>query len=273
MQRDGRRRVPDLATVDLFELDFVSDATIDDVADALFAEDRATAGWSCVATPNVDHIVRYRRHPPDRAVAESASVVLPDGMPIVWTSRLVGRPIRARLAGSDLFTALWRRIVAERVPATVVAASREVADRLLAEDPEIGIVVPPMFHLDRPDQVTPVVDELVATCEANGSVFLLICISADKSHHLAARLHERWGDAAPGTPHVLLLGGSADLYLGLKPRAPEWMQRTGLEWLHRLAQEPRRLFRRYLIDDATFVGDVWREWRRTRRTRRTRRAG
>ncbi|MBX3314114.1 MAG: WecB/TagA/CpsF family glycosyltransferase [Actinobacteria bacterium] len=265
MPRDDARKAPGLATVDLFGLDFVSDASIDDVADALVADDRATAGWSCVATPNVDHIVRYRRHPPDREVAESASVVLPDGMPIVWTSRLVGRPIRRRLAGSDLFTALWRRIVAEQVPATVVAASQDVADRLLAEDPAVGIVVPPMFDLDRPDQVAPVVDDLVATCAGNGSRFLLICISADKSHHLAARLHERWGDA-PGTPHVLLLGGSADLYLGLKPRAPEWMQRTGLEWLHRLAQEPRRLFRRYLVDDVTFLGDVGREWRRTRRS-------
>lgn len=265
MRRTAGRKRPLLETVDLFELDFVSEATIDEVADALFDDDRETSGWSCVATPNVDHIVRYRRYPPDRVVAEQSAVVLPDGMPIVWTSRLVGRPIRARLAGSDLFTVLWRRIVAEQVPATLVAARQDVADAMAAEYPGARIVVPPMFDLDRPDQVDPVVDELVEVCAEDRSRFLLICISAPKSHHLSARLQERWGDA-PGTPHVLCLGGSADMYLGLTPRAPRWMQRVGLEWLHRLAKEPRRLFRRYLIDDASFVGDVWREWRRTRRS-------
>ena len=65
---------------------------------------------------------------------------------------------------------------------------------------------------------------------------------------------------------MLLLGASPDFTLGLTRRAPEWMQRYGLEWIYRLGLEPRRLAKRYLVDDVAFLPLVWREWRASRRS-------
>lgn len=251
-------------TEQLFGCHFVADATIDEVADALLAEIASPpGGWRAVVTPNVDHLVRYDRDPAEADVVRAATTVLPDGMPIVWASRRLGRPLRARLAGSDLFAALWPRLVAAGVATVVVAPSDEVADRLGAEHPQLQAVVPPFFDADDDAQATAVVDSVVDTADAAGAGVVVVALSVAKTHLLAARLHERWADL-PAPPIVMLLGAAPEMYLGMQRRAPEWMQRAGLEWLHRLAGDPRRLAKRYLVDDARFLPMVVRERRRLR---------
>jgi N-acetylglucosaminyldiphosphoundecaprenol N-acetyl-beta-D-mannosaminyltransferase len=95
---------------------------------------------------------------------------------------------------------------------------------------------------------------------------VIVALSVAKTHLVAARLRERWADEAT-PPLVMLLGAAPEMHLGLQRRAPEWVQRAGLEWLHRLAGDPRRLAKRYLVDDVRFVSIVRRE-RRDRRRRR-----
>ncbi len=151
----------------------------------------------------------------------------------------------------------------------LIASRPEVTEQLTREHPGAVIIEPPMFSLDDEAAVARLLDEVLAACESSGARFLLSGISTDKGHRLAALLHERWGDE-PGHPAVLLLGASAELYVGYRKRAPAWMQRTGLEWLHRMASDPQRLVKRYLIDDASFVIDIWREWRRNGRGPRAR---
>jgi N-acetylglucosaminyldiphosphoundecaprenol N-acetyl-beta-D-mannosaminyltransferase len=263
----------ELRTEHLFGLDFVADASIDDVVSVLIREaqdDGSTAGvrgWRTVVTPNVDHLVRYRRDPAEEAVAREAMLVLPDGMPIVWASRLLKRPLASRLPGSDLFPALWPRLAELGIPAVVVAPSEEVARRLEAEHPRARCVVPPFFAADDPAQVDAVVDAAAEAVEAVGARLVFVAISVSKTHVVAARMQARWSAPAGGPgpwPVVLLVGAAPEFHLGIVERAPGWAQRWGLEWLYRLAKEPRRMARRYLVDDVLFVRLVWDEWRSNR---------
>lgn len=257
-----------LRTRRLFGYDFVTGADIPGVARAVLdlAEGDGRA-WSCVVTANVDHLVRYEDHPEEAAVAAGATIVIPDGMPIVWASRLLRRPLSARLAGSDLFSELWRHVEDGRVPAAVVASSAEVATHVRAAGPDVGVVVPPMFDVDDEPAVAGVVESVADACTAVGARLLFVGVSMPKHHLIASRLARRWEGSAGPLPVVLLIGASPELHFGLVPRAPRWMQRTGTEWLHRLAREPRRLARRYLVDDLRFLPLVWREWRGSRPSR------
>lgn len=247
----------------LFGLDFVADATIPALADALVVS-AAEPGdsWRCVVTPNVDHLVRYDRFPGEADAARAASLVLPDGMPIVWAGRLLGRRLNGRLTGSDLFGALWPRLAEQSIPTVVLASSDAVGDRLKERHADVRVLVPPLFDVSDEPAVTSVIDWIDRSVDDVGARFVVVGVSMPKHHLIANRLRERWRDR--GTPIVLLLGASADLALGLTPRAPAWMQRSGLEWLYRLYREPRRLARRYLIDDVRFVRLLVREWRSAR---------
>jgi N-acetylglucosaminyldiphosphoundecaprenol N-acetyl-beta-D-mannosaminyltransferase len=250
-----------LRTQRLFGCDFVSEASIDEVAAAVHEGTRDEgAGWRCVVTPNVDHLVRYDRHPDEAAVAADAWINLPDGMPIVWASRLLRRPLRERLAGSDLFAALWPRLAGDGVPTVVIASSDAVAGGLAAEHPAVRTVVPPIFDATDPTEVEAVVDDVLAAVEATDARVVVVGVTMVKHHLLARRLRARW-EGRPSPPIVLLLGASADLYLGFEERAPGWMQRWGLEWLHRLLRDPRRMARRYLVDDPWFAVLLMRELR------------
>lgn len=265
---DPTARYPDRITPPtrhLFGCDFVTGVDIDELVELLIdLPDDDRRSWSCTVTPNVDHLVRYDAHPDEYEVARHATLLLPDGMPIVWASRWLDEPLERRLAGSDLFAGLWPRLAAADTPTVVVASNDEVAGRLAAEHPGARCIVPPMFDVSDEVAVEQLVDRIVETCAEIDAWYLFIGVSMPKHHLLAARLRERW--AGQVSPHVLLLGASADFYLGISKRAPEWMQRSGTEWLHRLASDPRRMARRYLIDDPHFVRLVWRERRARRRS-------
>jgi N-acetylglucosaminyldiphosphoundecaprenol N-acetyl-beta-D-mannosaminyltransferase len=258
-----------LTTQRLFGCDFVSDASIANVADALVDEAAdPTVGWRCVITPNVDHVVRYARIPSEADVARRASLTLPDGMPIVWASRLLHRPLRSRLPGSDLFDVLWPELARRDLPSVVIASDQAVADGLTREHPGSKAVVAPYFTLEDHEVIEQLLDDALAACAEIDARMLFVGVSMEKHHRLAARLAARFDAGTCQPPTVLLVGASPNFYLGLSRRAPRWMQRAGLEWVHRLAQDPARMGRRYLVDDVQFVRLLWREWQRTRPRRR-----
>ncbi len=254
----------------LFGLDFVTGTTVAELADALLREaSSATTQWRCVVTPNVDHLVRYRSRVDEHTVAEHAFMVLPDGMPIVWASRLLRASLSGRLPGSDLFARLWPQIAEHSTPTVILASSERVASLLRAEHPNVEMIVAPMFDLDDHETIETLVTQMVDASRRIDARFLFITVSMPKHHLLALRLEQRWrddsADAPSDKPTVMLVGASPEFYLGLTKRAPRWMQRSGFEWLHRLVLEPRRMGRRYLVDDPKFMLIVWDEWKRRRR--------
>jgi N-acetylglucosaminyldiphosphoundecaprenol N-acetyl-beta-D-mannosaminyltransferase len=202
-----------------------------------------------VFTPNVDHVVTAEENEPFRQSYTRASLSLADGMPIVWAARLLGRPVPEKISGSDLIEPLVARAAANRFRVYLLGSTEQVAGKaadvlraqgVLVCGVDSPIVRDPLSAAER----QPIVDRL----RAARPDLVLVAFGAPKQ--------ELFIDGArscvPGAVFVGL-GASLDFLAGAVRRAPRWMSRCGLEWLYRLAQEPRRLWRRYLVRDPRFA--------------------
>ena len=133
----------------------------------------------------------------------------------------------------------------------VLCSTEEVKNGLLDEHPDATVVVAPMIDTSH-EQVAAVADDLIAAALATDAEFCVVCLGHPKDPMIALAAVDSWpADRLP--PLFLCLGASAELYLGLKKRAPEWAQRHGLEWLVRFLQEPRRMFHRYFVRDLIAI--------------------
>ena len=259
--------------VRVFDLDFVNAANIDPVCETILQDDPGTLDVApVVVTPNTDILLQYRQTPDEgfRSFFSSAWLILPDGQPIVWASRLLGSPLRARLCGSDLFAALWPRLVQQRVPTVVLASSQVIADGLAATHDRATITVAPMIDAADDRALNDMAVQLADQVTESDATVVILCLGHPKDSLIAARLHGALRTRGRPLPYVLCLGGSAEMYLGVRRRAPRWVQRLSAEWLYRFAQEPRRLFRRYVIEDVGFIKVVASEWRAQRGRTRSR---
>lgn len=205
---------------------------------------------------NVDKVVKASRDPEVRSAINSADLVTADGQPIVWASRLLGRPLPERVTGIDLMLALLQLADSHGLSVYLLGARPEVvgrvATRLTREYP--GIRIAGVQHgyfapTEEPGVVAPI-------AEAAPDLLFVAISSPAKERFLA-----RWKDQL-NARFVMGVGGAFDVYAGVTRRAPGWMQRVGLEWLFRLIQEPRRMWRRYLVDDLQFVELLVKELRR-----------
>jgi N-acetylglucosaminyldiphosphoundecaprenol N-acetyl-beta-D-mannosaminyltransferase len=206
--------------------------------------ERGQGGW--VITPNLDHLRSYRRRPELREHFHSADLVLADGMPLVWASRLQATPLPERVAGSDLIWSLSREAAERGASVYLVGGnpgSAEAAAGVL-QDAAPGLEVagahsPPMGFLEDAGERRRTEEEVAA----GDPDIVYVGLPLDKQVELIPRLRERLPNA-----WFLGLGISFSFVCGEVKRAPDWVRATGLEWVHRLSQEPRRLARRYLVD-------------------------
>jgi N-acetylglucosaminyldiphosphoundecaprenol N-acetyl-beta-D-mannosaminyltransferase len=242
-------------TRNLFGFNFVSDHDVTNVVDRITGPQPSDELLPFVLTPNVDYIVRLResRHADLAEVLPRARYVLPDGQPIVWTSRFTGEPLPARLPGSTMFPVMWKRVVDERRPTVVIASNDRTAAALRREYPEAGVVVPHHFNADDRTEVATVAAQVVDSIRATDAEFVFVGISFPKQQRVALAAMDTLRAAGERVPLFLLLGGSFEMYLGEVKRAPTWVQKSGLEWLFRFIQEPRRLFKRYFVTDTRFI--------------------
>lgn len=257
-----------LQRVDVFGLRFVDapdEAHVTrQLLGSLGSDDGAETSLPVVVTPNVHHLVSLDRQPPgaEHELCRRARFVLPDGQPVVLAGRLLGRGITARLAGSTLFGHLWPELCREAIPTLLISPSELVAERLLADHPTAWAYTPPFFDADDDAVLDHLVDICLPLAQDGAAEVVVVGLGNPKQERLVARLLDRWPETGTPRPLFLCLGASLEFEAGLRRRAPRWMQRVGLEWFFRFAQEPRRLFRRYFVEDVRFVGIVWREWRR-----------
>jgi N-acetylglucosaminyldiphosphoundecaprenol N-acetyl-beta-D-mannosaminyltransferase len=244
----------------LFGLDFIDEADLKRVADDIVTNERIDEPLlPVVVTPNVDYLVRRPKAPqPARRVFEQARWCLPDGQPIVWTSRLVGKPLAARLPGSTLVSLLWADPRIQDLAVTVVASTDAIASSIRATKPDAHVIVAPELSPDS-RSVTAFVDRHRDDIVAAHSAFVFIAIGFPKELLAIDALLSQWPDDLP-KPVFLAVGASFEMLFGVRKRAPEWMQRAGLEWFYRVLQEPRRLFVRYFVRDSAFLLLAAREW-------------
>lgn len=212
---------------------------------ARFAEE---GGPSLVVTPNVDHVVQLRRDPRLRAAYRSARLRVCDGAPLVWLARLCGQPVPERVAGADLFVDVCGEAARRELKVFVVGGAPDVLARGMAAmqrrfpDLQLDGHSPPMrFEGTEHDA------EAQRRLAAADPDIVMVCLGAPRAEIWAAQQQQRH-------PAVYLCVGAAiDFAAGARSRAPERLQRLGLEWLYRLAQEPGRLWRRYLVQDSVFL--------------------
>jgi N-acetylglucosaminyldiphosphoundecaprenol N-acetyl-beta-D-mannosaminyltransferase len=261
-----RQRLFGLDLVDSPALDAVVAAILDtkapelrDPADGPVAE--------VVVTPNVDIVVSLDgAAPPEvESLYRRARYVLPDGMPVVAASRWLGRPLASRLTGSGLFAELWPRVAAEQRRVAVLCSNESIAEDLGAEHATAEFVVPPFFDVADATHHAVIAKELFAAVDRSSAEFVFLGLGHPKDALITTGLLALCAEAGRPAPLCLCLGGSFAMYVGQQRRAPMLVQRIGMEWFYRFAQEPRRLFRRYFVDDLAFFGIVWRERTQLRR--------
>lgn len=202
-----------------------------------------------LVTANVDFLVQAQRDAELRRILVDADLVLCDGTPLVWASRWLGNTLPGRAAGSDLVPLLLQRAAVKGWKIFMLGAAEgvgaEAARRVAAQYPtlpEIAHYSPPFKPLAQMNHA-----EIIERIRAAQPDVLLVSFGCPKQEKWIA-MHYR----ALGVPVVVGVGATLDFLAGQVRRAPRWMQRSGTEWLFRLLQEPKRLFRRYADDFRHF---------------------
>lgn len=242
--------------VRLLGIDF-SAIGMDALLDAAMDHTRRGAPASLVFL-NVDVVLRSEKDEGLRRMIGAAEYVLADGMPIVWISKLFRRPLPEKVSGSDFVPRLCRRAAEERRSVFFAGGSETSLNnalaRLRAQYPALRVegCSPPMGFEADPVQV----EELCRTIRAAAPDILVVCLGCPKQEKFVYENRARYG-----VPVSVCAGATVDFLSGAVKRCPPWMSRSGLEWFYRFLQEPRRLFRRYFIDDMRILPLILKYWR------------
>ncbi len=202
---------------------------------------------------NVDKLVKASRDPELRRIINDCALINVDGMPVVWASRLLGKGLKERVAGVDLFEGLMRRSAEKGWRVFLLGAREEVVSgvKRIYEQKYPGLTVAGYRNgYWKPEEEAGVVEQI----RAAQADLLFVAISSPKKEHFLGRYQ-----AEMKIPFAMGVGGTFDVAVGKVNRAPLWMQKAGLEWFYRFLQEPRRMFRRYFIEDMAFFGLLLKE--------------
>jgi len=208
-----------------------------------------------IVTPNVDHVVQAEHSEEMRAAYHEASLSLVDGQPLIWLSKLMGEPLPEKISGSDFVPRIlsvaahksWRVFFLGAAEG-VGAKAAEVTQRT---EPSLQITVhSPSFGFENDPAEAAKVLKMIREAKPDLLVMALGC----PKQELLMRCwkHELTPTVAIGA------GATLDFIAGNVQRSPAWMSAAGLEWLYRLAREPRRLAHRYLVRDTEIIKVAWR---------------
>ena len=216
-----------------------------------------------VVTPNVDHAVMLRENEEMQQSYRDADLILADGAPIVWASRLLRKPLPERVPGSELVPALfdsYNRSTANdnRLKVFLLGAAAGVAGRaaeqmnkLWPHVETVGVYSPPMGFQSDPDETNYALGR-IALCRPDVVVVGLGAPKQELWVHQNRDLIQ--------AKVALCVGATIDFLAGEQRRAPVWMRQYGMEWLHRMCSDPKRLIKRYAKDAWVFPQLVWQQY-------------
>jgi N-acetylglucosaminyldiphosphoundecaprenol N-acetyl-beta-D-mannosaminyltransferase len=222
------------------------------VAHILDSIDHGKGGW--VVTPNVDIVRLCSTQPGTLALVTQADLIVADGMPVVWASRIQGTPLPERVSGSNLMSSVSAEAARRGRSIFLLGGAPDSAEsaaaRLKTSYPSLRIAgthCPPLGFEGKESSRSAI------TAAVHGAKpdIIYVALGTPKQEFLIA-----------GIKHLLPsswwlgVGASFSFLSGQIDRAPVWMQKTGLEWLHRLHQEPRRLAKRYLLQGLPFAAQL-----------------
>lgn len=208
-------------------------------------------GKHFIVTPNVDHIVRLESDEELTEIYKNADMVLCDGKPLIWISKLYGNPIKEKISGSDFLPGLCE-IASERGYTMFLFGAGPGVAKLAGENLSrkyhglkiAGWYSPPYGFESDPEELS---EAIRAINEADPDI-LVVALGCPKQEKFIYRYRDQIKAKLS-----LGLGASLDFEAGVVKRAPVVMQKCGLEWLFRITQDPKRLARRYLIDDMKII--------------------
>lgn len=204
-----------------------------------------------VVAINVDVVMKIEEDPYLKKVVDEADLVLVDGKPLVWISRLHGNPVKAKISGSDLVPVLCRKAAEKGYRIFILGGKDGVAKaaetKLQQIYPKIqiaGVYAPP-FGFEKDAEELNHINRMITDAHPD---ILITCFGCPKQEKWIYENIDKY-DAKVS----VCAGATVDFLAGTVKRAPKWMSDHGLEWLYRFMQEPRRLFKRYFIDDIQIL--------------------
>ena len=205
-----------------------------------------------VFTPNVDHLIKLQKDREFREAYDDADFKVCDGQIMMFAARFLGTPIREKISGSDFFPAFY--LYHRNNPDTkifLLGAAEGVAKKAQARiNRRVGreIIVgahSPSFGFEKDEAECERILDIV---RASGANVLAVGVGAPKQE----KWIHRYKHHLPSIDIFLAIGATIDFEAGVLERAPRWMSRLGLEWLFRISRDPKRLWRRYLVEDLPF---------------------
>jgi len=215
-----------------------------------------------VVTPNVDHIVNLHSNEQFKKAYSGASLIVADGRPVVLASKLLGKALPEVVPGSDLVPALFDYFQQEKQQPLKVyllgampGVAEKAADNIHARWSHVEVVglFSPDFGFEKSEEASLKICQLVSQTNADVVVF---GVGAPKQELWSKQYAQQLN-----TKVILCVGATIDFLAGEKSRAPMWVRKIGMEWLHRLMTEPKRLAKRYFVDALIFPVLVFREWK------------
>ena len=207
--------------------------------------------------PPVQHVVinalkvnLMEKDPELREIVNSCPLINADGASILWAAKKLGVPVKERVTGIDLFMRLVEEAAKDGYKIYLFGAKPEVVEKVRTifteKYPTLQIVGTRNGYFKPEDE-----DEIVAGMAASGADMMFVAFSSPKKEYWVRRYLDQLN-----IPFVMGVGGSFDVVAGVTKRAPQIWQKLGLEWFYRFVQEPRRLFKRYIIGNMTFIRHV-----------------
>ena len=230
---------------------FINNVTMSETVEAIeqmIAADKK----SYIVAINVDVVMKIEADPYLKKIVDDADMVLVDGKPLVWISKLHGRPLKEKVSGSDLVPLLCEVAAKNGYKVFIIGGKEGSAERakqrLEEKLPDIKIVgtYAPPFGFEKDDAELERINRMISQAHPD---LLITCFGCPKQEKWIYENIEKY-DAKVS----ICAGATVDFLAGNVKRAPKWMSEHGLEWFYRFLQEPRRMFRRYFVDDMKIIG-------------------
>lgn len=251
------RSIDNLTDAHTWGLRFTDAERIDHVTDAILEGYRGRHGQlPLVVTPNVDILITIEDGSEYlQDTVERAAMVLADGQPLVSFSRLAGQQLSAKLAGSDLTANMWPRLISEQRSVFGVVSKSDVGMALGLQHSGFSWLEAPTL----PSEDGSLIDRFAWQCITTIAEldqrpeFMFVGLGFPKDVLVARSIIEQWPEGLGPVPLVLSVGASLEFLSGKKKRAPLLYRKLGIEFMYRLATDPRRLARRYIVRDSRFL--------------------
>lgn len=219
-----------------------------------------------VVTPNVDHIIKLQYDTEFQEIYKNAALVLADGMPLLWAGKILGTPIKEKISGSDIFPKICE-LSAKKKYKLFLLGGREgaaiKAKEVLCEKYKgleiVGTYCPPFGFENDPVEN----EKIINLIKESQPDILFVGLGAPKQEKWVYKYRDLYN-----VPVSVGIGVTFEFIAGMVKRAPLWMQKIGLEWFWRVLMEPKRLWKRYFIDDMKIFKLVLQQKKENRITRR-----